>query len=87
MAHTITTGFVPSVHGFRFPNQFRNFFGAIETYGRCNGMAWHALDYFNAGRPVPAITDVDFERGLASGLAASRLVRFARQLRLQHSYL
>lgn len=71
MPHTITTRFLPSVHGFRFPNQFRNIFGAINTYGRCNGMAWTALDYFNAGRSPPAIRDVDFERPVESSLAAA----------------
>lgn len=69
MPHTITTSFLPSRDGFAFPNQFRN--GTFNTYGRCNGMAWTALDYFHAGRPIPAITEVDFERPLESGLAAA----------------
>jgi hypothetical protein len=70
MPYTISTAFLPSRHGFVFPNQFRNG-RAITTFGRCNGMAWTALDYFNAGRSPPDVGAVDFERPLESPLAAA----------------
>jgi hypothetical protein len=56
------TGFTPQQHGFHFDNDFVNKladlpgFGEIETYGRCGGMAWAALDFYNARLPVPADT-------------------------------
>ncbi len=71
MPFTLTTRFVPSIHGFAFPNQFRNQFGPLEFWGRCNGMSWIALDYFNAGLSIPGISDVDFERPIESGFAAA----------------
>jgi hypothetical protein len=51
-------GFDPAVHGFAFANRFVDVFlsvGAFEitTAGRCGGMAYLALDHWNAGRPVP----------------------------------
>ncbi|GIG21425.1 hypothetical protein Cch01nite_21490 [Cellulomonas chitinilytica] len=51
-------GFDPAVHGFAFANRFVDVLlsvGAFEitTSGRCGGMAYLALDHWNAGRPVP----------------------------------
>lgn len=62
------TGFVPSQHGFRFANAFPSVpditiqipLGRVEfgdaSDGLCGGMVFCALDYFLAGRPIPAIT-------------------------------
>jgi hypothetical protein len=51
-------GFDPALHGFAFPNRFVDVLvsvGAFQltTAGRCGGMAYLALDHWNAGRPVP----------------------------------
>jgi len=56
------TNFTPQQHGFHFPNSFVNQVATlpggqqIETYGRCGGMAYAALDYYFAGLPIPADT-------------------------------
>lgn len=56
-----TVGFDPAVHGFAFPNGFVDVAltlpngTAITTRGRCGGMAYLALDYFLAGKPVPRV--------------------------------
>ncbi len=72
MSLNIITPFLPSVHGFRFPNTFRNPVGPlISTWGRCNGMSQIALDYFHAGRTIPDIVDVNYDRPLESGIGAA----------------
>jgi hypothetical protein len=48
------TGFLPSLHGFRFPNRFDLKLGTI---GLCGGMAFLAADHFLAGSPIPPDTD------------------------------
>jgi hypothetical protein len=62
------TGFVPRQHGFHFANAFPPVpditipipFGRVEfgdaSKGLCGGMVFCALDYFLAGRPIPAET-------------------------------
>ena len=69
-------GFLPSVHGFPFPNWFppgRPFFlfdtpfGPVQfadaTRGLCGGMVYTAIDLFLAGIPVPDTpTDPVFRR-------------------------
>ena len=62
--------FMPSEHGFRFPNRFAGYFLPFSTpvklkhkkvpptYGLCGGMSSAALDYRLAGRPVPETSDV-----------------------------
>jgi hypothetical protein len=59
------TQFKPSEHGFKFNNRFEpatptylnTFLGRIKTgdasKGMCGGMVFAALDYFNAGMPIP----------------------------------
>jgi hypothetical protein len=55
------TTFRPEVHGFLFENNFRNAIAlGIETKGRCGGMAYLALDYFNSRIPVPTHEPQDF---------------------------
>jgi hypothetical protein len=59
------TGFIPSKHGFHFPNGFVNhiltLFGKdITTLGRCGGMAYASLDYFSNSMTVPTCTTSDF---------------------------
>lgn len=67
------TSFNPSKHAFRFSNRFVNevltlhigfgFWGKridFETSGRCGGMAFAALDYYHADRPVPDFEASDF---------------------------
>jgi hypothetical protein len=61
--------FLPSQHGFQFPNAFPGYplpfslpfmpQGARVTsvYGLCGGMSSAASDFFLAGRPVPALTE------------------------------
>ena len=60
------TGFVPSQHGFHFDNSFpavpdiqiHTPFGDLKignaANGLCGGMVYAALDFFNAGLPIPA---------------------------------
>lgn len=71
MPTSYTTAYVPSVHGFHFPNEFRFELGAINFWGRCNGMAAVSLDFFNAGRAAPPTTHVEFENKPRSGPAAT----------------
>lgn len=71
MPTSYRTAYIPSVHGFHFGNEFRYELGAINWFGRCNGMAWVSLDYFNAGRAAPAINEVEFENKPRSGPAAT----------------
>lgn len=55
-AAAVMTRFQPAIHGFRFENRFKNIvISAIDwtTSGLCGGMSYTALDYFNAGRPIP----------------------------------
>lgn len=50
------TRFDPAVHGFKFANTFANNMLPqfdVRTDGLCGGMVYAALDYFNAGRPIP----------------------------------
>ncbi|WP_029290815.1 hypothetical protein [Cellulomonas sp. HZM] len=55
----VRTAFDPAVHGFGFPNAFVDLLTslptgtAIQTKGRCGGMAFASLDYFSADRPAP----------------------------------
>lgn len=55
---TVRTGFVPSVHGFPFPNWFTPgvpVWGPVRYPGggACGGMVFAALDCFLAGVPLP----------------------------------
>ena len=63
------TLFSPSVHGFRFANDFwfsfefnLPFVGRVDLgrimYGLCGGMCFAALDYCHLGRPMPTRSDV-----------------------------
>lgn len=60
------TVFQPNVNGFHFGNHFVNnilqlpIYGNVTTLGRCGGMSFAALDFFNAHLPVPAGTDQTF---------------------------
>ena len=50
------TRFDPAAHGFKFANTFANNMLPqfdIRTDGLCGGMVYAALDYFNAGKPIP----------------------------------
>ncbi len=48
------TDFKPAEHGFKFANTFYNkVTHEIVTGGRCFGMVYTALDYYNAGKPIP----------------------------------
>ena len=50
----LDTGFRPTRHGFPFANTWRDaVLGVIASRGRCGGMVFAALDYFNAGEPIP----------------------------------
>ncbi|MEZ4733072.1 MAG: hypothetical protein R3E79_38745 [Caldilineaceae bacterium] len=71
MPTSYTTSYIPSMHGFHFANDFRYEVGVINFWGRCNGMSWVSLDYFNAGRAAPAISEVEFENKPRSGPAAA----------------
>ncbi len=52
----VMTRFVPSVHGFKFYNDFTTTVAGIDFRGLCGGMAYSALDYFNSGLPIPSET-------------------------------
>jgi hypothetical protein len=67
---SFSTNFHPLEHGFHFINSFEfNFKLDLPLanpihlkdifYGLCGGMCFTALDYFNAGLPIPSITEVD----------------------------
>jgi hypothetical protein len=52
----VMTSFNPSIHGFKFSNDFTNDFVPaldIHTGGLCGGMSYTALDYYNAKTPIP----------------------------------
>lgn len=68
---SLRTRFLPSIHGFHFPNDFINYVGPITTSGRCGGMAFCSLDYFYAGQSAPNIRVVDFGLHADSGPAAT----------------
>lgn len=55
------TRFNPSVHGFRFRNDFITNFAGINFSGLCGGMAYSALDYFNNGISIPTQTSTPAE--------------------------
>jgi len=60
------TDFSPLTNGYHFTNYFENQvanlpgIGKIETYGRCGGMAFSALDCYRAGVKLPGYTSSDF---------------------------
>jgi len=50
----LDTGFRPTRHGFPFANTWRDtVLGVIASRGRCGGMVFAALDYFDAGEAIP----------------------------------
>jgi hypothetical protein len=53
----VMTRFDPTVHGFKFYNDFTSNFAGIDFKGLCGGMAYSALDYFNNNIPVPTQTN------------------------------
>jgi hypothetical protein len=58
VASSAYTSFEAQRHGFHFANNFTNHIltvlgNSITTYGRCGGMAWASLDYFNSQLVVP----------------------------------
>ena len=53
LAVRLDTGFRPTRHGFPFANTWRDtVFGVLASRGRCGGMVFAALDYFDAGEPI-----------------------------------
>lgn len=58
MIKRVFTKFRPSIHGLHFSNDFSNLNGL--TRGRCGGMAFAGMDYFNARLPVPFCRSSDF---------------------------
>ena len=55
------TRFRPEIHGFHFRNNFSNLRAAgIVSKGRCGGMAFAALDYYNRNIPIPPHITSDF---------------------------
>lgn len=64
--HTVVTSYEPARYAFRFPNSFVNTIWdgrippvigrptKIVTRGRCGGMAFASLDFYQLGVPVPA---------------------------------
>src|SRR5688572_30002276 len=51
------TTFKPEVHGLKFVNSLQvEAVNDIRMSGFCGGMVYTALDYFKAGKPVPAQT-------------------------------
>ena len=49
----LDTGFRPTRHGFPFANTWRDtVLGLIASRGRCGGMVFAALDYFDVGEPI-----------------------------------
>lgn len=48
------TTFDPKKDGFHFPNTFKDWvLGQLAVPGRCGGMCYAALDYFNTRRAIP----------------------------------
>jgi hypothetical protein len=96
--------FLPSQHGFAFPNNFPPInlpftlpgFPSVSRitggYGLCGGMAAAAVDYYLAGRPVPAQTEVPhvrtrlhrylFRRAMDSFQMGESVLRFAQWMAL-----
>ena len=69
------TGFLPSLHGYRFDNRFNPTptylntpLGPIKigdaSKGLCGGMVFSALDYFSAGMEIPTDEDLPANRDL-----------------------
>jgi len=59
------TNFHPSKHGFHFNNNFVNKFlntklFKVETYGRCGGISYAALDYYYSNLRIPTHESKDF---------------------------
>lgn len=57
------TTFDPKQHGFHFPNRFVNNISIADiplftTKGRCGGMVYAALDYYNTGTIIPSNTNL-----------------------------
>jgi hypothetical protein len=73
MSVNITTPFIPSIHGFRFGNDFIHTtpINSIEFYGLCNGMSKLALDYYFAGVPVPTLSNMDYNTPILYGVGAT----------------
>jgi uncharacterized protein YjbI with pentapeptide repeats len=73
------TSFQPATHGFEFSNSFDNnrFFGPIHINfgGRCGGMSYAALDYFNADIPIPTQTSLPTEGSVLSTYISGRQER------------
>jgi hypothetical protein len=71
------TGFLPSINGFHFDNQFESvpafkligdlWYGDASK-GMCGGMVYAALDYFNAGLEIPPIPKGDLSLRYGSPL-------------------
>ncbi len=68
----VNTHFSPQDNGFHFINRFEfkfpvkfklPFAGEVNlsdvVYGLCGGMCFSALDYYNASRPAPSVSQVD----------------------------
>jgi hypothetical protein len=67
----LRTSYRPSVHGFRFGNDFHDqVLGPTTTRGRCHGLCAMSLDYFHAALPAPAVDVVDYGTRPVSGLSA-----------------
>ena len=73
-----STDFRVDTHGYAFHNGFVTrpipFVRGIAFPGLCGGMSFSALDYFHAGRPIPAVIDVP-----SAGSGLERYIR-ARQV-------
>src|SRR5437763_13648774 len=73
------TSFNVQQHSFRFANDFDNyrFFGSIEVdlTGRCGGMSYSALDYYNTQMPIPLQSDLPTEGSFLSTYISSRRER------------
>lgn len=75
--HPVMTNFIPATHGFHFTNSFTNsrFLAGgteISMGGRCAGMVWAALDYFNARSSIPAINTLPSEGSVLSTYIGAR---------------
>jgi len=82
------TGFLASQHGFHFDNRFPSVpdlqihtpLGDLKigdaANGLCGGMVYAALDYFNAGLPVPADAAAPASGGLFDYLVSRLLFSF-----------
>jgi len=74
------TSFTSQQHNFHFANTFVNQVATlpgglrIETYGRCGGMAYAALDYYLAGLPVPPDTTTPPDGNWLADYIYSRLL-------------